>query len=476
MQSPPRNAIKIILLAWLLPLAYSHILSYRDGKPISGLDFYTWNELWSNQGVSLKDKIRTDSIIQSYAASQYSKPDSSSTDTLLPIPELDMERKGFLSNEDALSIFFTALEGIADSGKMRILHFGDSQIEGDRITSHIRRLFQSHFGGKALGYIPMEDPASAYAYQRKNSQNWKRHSVFQNKDRSGEYGVSGVVYRYVQTTLRDSVHPDTIRETILQGNHAYTEFQFRSPVNYDHAVLTYGKTDANCKVNVYVRDSLIGKTVLKGQGNWNSWKLPVAKSEEQFKLEFQGEPSPAFYGIYLESEKGIMVDNYAIRGHSGDGLLRIPDSILENQCKKQNVKLFILQYGNNVIPYLDSIAECEYFERHYYLIFSKIKRLVPGASVLVIGAGDMLTQYHGNDITYPLLPAFRDAQKRAAERAGCAFWDLYEAMGGERSLLAWTENKLASKDGHFAPEGQRLIAARLFEDLITAYKKQQPHP
>ena len=203
--------------------------------------------------------------------------------------------------------------------------------------------------------------------------------------------------------------------------------------------------------------------------------MPVAKSEEQFKLEFQGEPSPAFYGIYLESEKGIMVDNYAIRGHSGDGLLRIPDSILENQCKKQNVKLFILQYGNNVIPYLDSIAECEYFERQYFLIFSKIKRLVPGASVLVIGAGDMLTQYHGNDITYPLLPAFRDAQKRAAERAGCAFWDLYEAMGGERSLLAWTENKLASKDGHFAPEGQRLIAARLFEDLITAYKKQQPH-
>lgn len=476
MQSPPRKAIQIILLAWLLLMVYSFIVSYRDGKPVSGLDFYTWNELWSHQGVSLKDKIRTDSIIQSYASSQYSQLDSGNQDTLLPIPELDLNRHGFLSNENALSIFFTALEGIADSGKMRILHYGDSQIEGDRITAHIRKLFQAHFGGKALGYLPLEDPASAYAYQRKNSQNWKRHSVFQNKDMSRQYGLSGVVYRYAHTTLRDSVHPDTIHETILQGNSAFTEFEFRAPVTYDQALLAYGKTITDCRVSVYMQDSLISKTVLKGQADWNTWKLPVAKSAEQFKLEFQGEPSPALYGIYLESDKGIMVDNYAIRGHSGDGLLQIPDSILERQCKKQNVKLFILQYGNNVIPHLDSIGECDYFERHYYLIFSKIRRLVPDASVLVMGVGDMLTQYHGNDITYPLLPAFRDAQKRAAERAGCAFWDLYEAMGGERALLAWTENKLASKDGHFAPEGQRLIAARLFEDLITAYKKQQLHP
>jgi hypothetical protein len=49
-------------------------------------------------------------------------------------------------------------------------------------------------------------------------------------------------------------------------------------------------------------------------------------------------------------------------------------------------------------------------------------------------------------------------------------------MGGERALLAWTENKLASKDGHFAPEGQRLIASKLFEDIILAYKKQSYHP
>jgi lysophospholipase L1-like esterase len=476
MQSPTRKAAMIILMAWVLLGVYSITLTLRGGSAVGGVDFYSWQELWSYQGLHAAEKYRTDSIIESYAASEYSKSATARTDSLLPIPDLDLNRQGFITNAEALSVFFKALQGIPDSGKMRILHYGDSQIEGDRITSHIRTLFQSHFGGKALGYIPLEDPASAYAFTRKNSGNWKRHSVFQNKDMQQQYGLSGVVYRYAQKTLRDSLHPDTIHETVLQGNYAFSEFKFRAPVQCDNAILAYGRTTAECSVNMYQKDSLISKTILKGNQQWNTWKLPISKSTDQFRLEFQGAPSPALYGLYLDNERGIMVDNYAIRGHSGNGLLQIPDSLLQAQCKAQNVKLFIIQYGNNVIPFLDSIGECDYFERHYYLIFSKIRRLVPDASVLVIGVGDMLTQYHGNDITYPLLPAFRDAQKRAAERAGCAFWDLYEAMGGERALLAWTENKLASKDGHFAPEGQRLIASKLFEDIILAYKKQSYHP
>jgi hypothetical protein len=56
-------------------------------------------------------------------------------------------------------------------------------------------------------------------------------------------------------------------------------------------------------------------------------------------------------------------------------------------------------------------------------------------------------------------------------RAGCAFWDLYAAMGGERSLLTWHEQKLASLDGHLSPNGQALIARKLYEDLMQGYQQ-----
>ncbi|MBK7867069.1 MAG: hypothetical protein IPJ75_08815 [Ignavibacteriales bacterium] len=40
----------------------------------------------------------------------------------------------------------------------------------------------------------------------------------------------------------------------------------------------------------------------------------------------------------------------AIRGHSGDGLLKIDKNYLESQYDDLNVKLIILQFGMNVMP------------------------------------------------------------------------------------------------------------------------------
>ena len=44
--------------------------------------------------------------------------------------------------------------------------------------------------------------------------------------------------------------------------------------------------------------------------------------------------------------------------------------------------------------------------------------------------------------SFPNIAKIRDAQKIAAERAGVAFWDSYEAMGGKSSALKWAEKKI----------------------------------
>jgi len=55
------------------------------------------------------------------------------------------------------------------------------------------------------------------------------------------------------------------------------------------------------------------------------------------------------------------------------------------------------------------------------------------------------------------LPNVVDAQKKAALKAGCAFWNLYEVMGGQNSINTWVRKGLASPDGHFTHKGQALI-------------------
>ena len=58
--------------------------------------------------------------------------------------------------DDDLSFFdplFRAFEG-ADSSLVRVVHYGDSQLEGDRITGRIREELQDTFGGIGPGMMP----------------------------------------------------------------------------------------------------------------------------------------------------------------------------------------------------------------------------------------------------------------------------------------------------------------------------------
>lgn len=455
---------------WVAMTGLAYLFPGGGEKGPLGLSFFNVNELWTLGIPKPENAGRTDSLIQDYT-NQSKLRQEVRQDSLLALPEIDLTKKGFLNADipTELLAFFQALDSVQEGKMLRIAHYGDSQIEGDRVTAHLRNLFQSNFGGRGTGFIPFADPASVWAYARRGSENWKRHSVFQNKLASGLYGISGAAFRFVRVEMKDSVAPDSFRIKVIDGSRANLNFQMVHGSSFEKVRLAYAAPTVPVKMTIISGDTSKNSINLSGTERWNEQTLPLPAGNKEFKLEFESDNSPVFYGIYADNEKGVQVDNYAIRGHTGDGLLQIPQDILSGQAVNQNIKLFIFQFGNNAIPFLDSIGECKYFEQVYYRIFSRFRQLAPQASVLVIGVGDMLTRVQGQEVTWPLLKEFRDAQKRAALRAGCAFWDLFEAMGGERSLLAWHEKKLAAKDGHLSPGGQELIAAKIHEDLMAAY-------
>jgi len=208
---------------------------------------------------------------------------------------------------------------------------------------------------------------------------------------------------------------------------------------------------------------------LKSDESINIHKLKLPFSLLDFRLEFISNKSPDFYGLLIDSKNGVQVDNYAIRGHSGDGLLLINSDYLARQIEMLNTYLIIFQFGANVVPYIYSDNDCKKLEKVYYNLFEKFRKAAPKASILVIGAGDMATRIDGEDISYPILPKIRDAQKNAALNSGCAFLDLFEIMGGENSIINWSAKRLASKDGHFTSKGQEIIGNELFNTLMLEY-------
>ena len=68
----------------------------------------------------------------------------------------------------------------------------------------------------------------------------------------------------------------------------------------------------------------------------------------------------------------------------------------------------------------------------------------------------------------------RDALQKAAKDNGCAFWDIYEVMGGKNSMDSWVnaEPALAGTDYvHFTPKGARKIAELLDYAFQQEYEK-----
>ena len=86
----------------------------------------------------------------------------------------------YLSSEAAANLakFFAALESAATGQKISIFHYGDSQIEGDRMTGFIRQRLQQQFGGVGPGFIPAYNVYQTQSFRQKVSGNFKRYTAF----------------------------------------------------------------------------------------------------------------------------------------------------------------------------------------------------------------------------------------------------------------------------------------------------------
>ena len=75
--------------------------------------------------------------------------------------------------------------------------------------------------------------------------------------------------------------------------------------------------------------------------------------------------------------------------------------------------------------------------------------------------------------TYPFLPQVVAALKQAAHSEGAAYWDMFEVMGGENSMVQWVnaQPQLAGKDHiHFTRLGAERVGELLSRSILNTYE------
>jgi lysophospholipase L1-like esterase len=374
---------------------------------------------------------------------------------------------GELGQGSELDAFFQALAALEHQGVdelFRIAHYGDSQIEGDRISRFLRDSLQKRFGGNGMGYIPFQEPAERFRINREREGFWRRMTFFQNKYAAERYGPSGAVFKIDP--------PDSLPDPPPPPYTSRCRFSWSEAVTFDRAKLLYGQSDGPWRLRTALGDTLFRDTTIRRSSAFNILPLQVTAADGQLDVEIQAKRSPELYGLMLDPDTGLQVDNFGMRGSSGYGHLHMKKPLIAEELQRLNYRLIILQFGGNVVPYADEL-DWAYFEHATYSTIRRLQDACPNASIMVVSVSDQARKVKGEYRSYPTIPRLRSVQLRAAKRAGVAFFDLYKAMGGPGSIISWVRHKpaLAGYDyAHFTRAGQRLVANLLLRRLIGTYE------
>ena len=375
-------------------------------------------------------------------------------------------------NKTSLKKFFAALDNLSSKkGLVRIMHYGDSQIEGDRISSYIRNKLQTKYGGIGPGLLPALQPYDSYfSISQSNTENWTRYAVFGKKNPEvlhKSYGALAAFSRFAPIN-NDSIFKDSLiysAEIIFdESNLAYSRVR-----KFQKVQIFYGNARRRVAISLWVDGVEITTDSLKADVDYARYSYTLPTETKNLSIKFTGYDSPDIYGISLDGLSGISLTNIGMRGSSGTIFNRMEYGHLNKMYANLNVKLFILQFGGNVMPYIKDSSEAINYGRWFGSQLRTLKRMNPNASFVVIGPSDMSHKVKENYVTYDFLPLVRDELKKATFKAGFAYWDMYEAMGGYNSMPSWVnaEPALAGSDyTHFTPRGAKLIANMFYNALM----------
>lgn len=476
----PRKIVLFIVAVCAI-LASAMWIMPKEGIKIGDFNLHmpSFSEMIGNDSISYADisKIiaeanNIDSLPDVISQSKTAKHDSLNEINIENIAiEDNIQRIEFAaSGKVGLHAFFKKL---SERKAVRILHYGDSQIEGDRITAFVRNKLNGIFGGSGPGIVPALQPFDSYFSMRQtNTGNWRRYAVFGGDSKAlkhKKYGVLASFSRFAPQHSDSVVSKEIYHgEVILEPNN----MSYGLVKKYNQLRIFYGNAKAKVAIKVFDGDKILAADSLNSLSDYSMYKLNLGGPSRKLKIQFSGYDSPDIYGISLDQSSALGIDNISLRGSSGTIFGSIDNEHLAKMYADLNVGLFILQFGGNVIPYTNSDKAAKDYGDWFYGQIMRIKQMCPQAYVLVIGPSDMSKKESDKYVTYPYLENVRDAMREAAFKSGSAFWDMYAAMGGKNSMPSWVNAnpQLAGPDyTHFTPKGASVMANMFYNALMLEY-------
>lgn len=358
--------------------------------------------------------------------------------------------------------FFAALLRTANrepGAVTRIAHFGDSPLTGDLISGEARARLQQVYGDAGHGFVLAGKPWEWYGHLgvTLESSGWRIYSPFLVPSSLGPVGLGLAGFASASPGAR------TIISTAKRGpGSSASKFEVHCL-----ARLTGGTILASLEDGVPVEISTAAPLP-----QVRVRQLSAPDGPHRLTLRPKGDGEVVLFGAVLEREgPGVVYDALGANGASVLGLTRAEEGPWVENLSLRRPDLVVLQYGTNESGYAGTYSGS--YRAGYREVLRRVRRALPDASILVMapmdrGERDAL----GEIVTVPGIPRIVEAQRTIARECGCAFFDTFQAMGGEGTMGRWYRrvNPLVSGDlTHPSRAGSDIVARLLVDALDGAF-------
>lgn len=389
----------------------------------------------------------------------------------LPLPPIkkpmfvDTCRNGMTCIEDysdstyrGMNPFYKAIDRLKSKGGfIRVAVFGDSFIEADIFTADLREMLQKKFGGCGVGYVTITSMTNGYRPTVRHSFNgWVSHSVtdtsFFDKKKQGISGHYFIPRKGAYVELAGQNKYASLLDTCQKASIFF--------YNKDTVSLSV-QINRQTTENHFIKPSQqIQKFQVDGKIGSIRWKVEKADST-------------LFYGLAMDGKQGVIVDNFSLRGSSGLSLRGIPQETMAAFNAQRPYDLIILEYGLNVAS--KDTRNYDSYQKGLLKAIEHLKTGFPQSGILLLSVGDRDYKTEEGELrTMPGIMNLVRYQQNAAAKSNIAFWNMFEAMGGEGSMakLVHAKPSMANYDyTHINFRGGKHLAGLLYETLL--YGKQQ---
>ena len=326
-------------------------------------------------------------------------------------------------------------------------------IATDAIPGRLRTRLQHELGDGGPGFVYIVPPHrfnNHEAITRSTGGSWYTHAISTTQIPDGLYGPGG------STTETDGGRA-TIK--LVAGKVTNAELYYLALPN--GGIATVGADGAEV-----VRVDTAGDAK---QPMWSSGTIAGGAA----KLEIKTEHHVRLFGIALENASGVVVDNLGVVSVNVKSFAANDGAHWQTELAHRGADLVMIMIGANEAEWLGpNDKDTKDYQSHYESVLAVIRKARPDASCLVVSPTDQAEAKDGEYPSRPVMPVLVDAQRKAAQAQGCAFYSTYAWMGGRGSAAKWFKKALVGSDfQHLTTRGADKMADAVFDALMTGSRR-----